>query len=146
MVQSLTSTKSSDAEEFRSNLMTDALALAGRTFIGGVFLISGIGKITAPVATIGFIASVGLPFPQLGLVIGIFVEIVVTVALLLGYRTRMMAGVLVAYCIATAVFFHNEWSNMDQLMHFWKNITMAGGLMEVIAFGAGRYSLDARRR
>jgi len=79
-------------------------------------------------------------------VIGIFVETVVTVALLLGYRTRIMAGVLTVYCVATAILFHNEWSNMDQLMHFWKNITMAGGLVEVIAFGAGRYSLDARRR
>jgi putative oxidoreductase len=144
MLQSLTSTKSSGVEELRSNLTADALALAGRIFIGGVFLISAVGKISAPVATIGFIASVGLPFPQLGLAIGIFVETVVTAALLLGYRTRIMAGVLAAYCIATALLFHNEWSNMDQLMHFWKNITMAGGLMEVIAFGAGRYSLDAR--
>jgi putative oxidoreductase len=125
--------------------MSDALALAGRIFISGVFLISGIGKITAPVATIGFIASVGLPFPQLGFAIGIVVETVVMVAFLLGYRTRLTAAILVAYCVAAAMFFHNAWSNIDQLMHFWKNMTVAGGLMQVIAFGAGRYSLDARR-
>ena len=68
------------------------------------------------------------------------------VALVLGYRTRMMATILVAYCLATAIFFHNGWSNVDQLIHFWKNMAMAGGLMQVIAFGAGHYSLDARTR
>jgi putative oxidoreductase len=145
MIDSLVSTTPA-VEKSRSDLMTDALVLAGRIFISGVFLISGIGKITAPVATIGFIASIGLPFPQLGLAIGIFVETFVTVALVLGYRTRMMATILVAYCLATAIFFHNGWSNVDQLIHFWKNMAMAGGLMQVIAFGAGHYSLDARTR
>jgi putative oxidoreductase len=146
MVEPPTSTIPAGARQYASVPMSDALALAGRIFISGVFLLSGIGKITAPVATIGFIASVGLPFPQLGLAIGIVVETVVTVAFLLGYRSRLMAAILVAYCFATAAFFHNAWSNVDQLMHFWKNMTMAGGLMQIIAFGAGRYSLDARRR
>jgi len=63
MLQSLTSAKSSDVEELRSNLMADVLALAGRIFIGGVFLISAIGKISAPVATIGLPPSV-YPFPS----------------------------------------------------------------------------------
>ncbi|WP_210243412.1 DoxX family protein [Mesorhizobium sp. B2-4-14] len=127
------------------NGMTDIAALIGRIFISGVFIISGIGKIGAPTATMAFISSVGLPFPQLGLTIGILVETVVTVAFLVGYRTRMMAAIIVVYCFATAIFFHNAWSDVNQLMHFWKNMTMAGGLMQVIAFGAGRYSLDAFR-
>jgi len=49
-----------------------------------------------------------------------------------------MAAIIVAYCFSTAIFFHNAWSDVNQLMHFWKNMTMAGGLMQVVAFGAGR--------
>lgn len=124
----------------------DLVALTGRIFISGVFIISGIGKIGAPATTMAFISSVGLPFPQLGLAIAILVETVVTVAFLLGYRTRAMAAIIVIYCFATAIFFHNAWSDMNQLMHFWKNMTMAGGLMQIIAFGAGRYSLDTLRK
>lgn len=134
---------SANAGRSESNGMPDIVALTGRIFISGVFIISGISKISAPTPTMAFISSVGLPFPQLGLAIAILVETIVTVAFLLGYRTRIMAAIIVAYCFATAIFFHNAWSDVNQLMHFWKNMTMAGGLMQIIAFGAGRYSLDA---
>ena len=146
MVQSLASNTAGSAALTRSHMAMDLLPLAGRMFISGVFFISGFRKITGPAATIGFIASVGMPFPQLGLVIAILVETVVIAALVLGYRTRIAATILVAYCFATAIFFHNHWSDTNQMMHFWKNMTMAGGLMQIIAFGGGRFSLDARRK
>jgi len=122
------------------------LQLSGRILISAIFLISGYGKITAPAATMGFISSVGLPFPQIGLAIGIFVETVITAAFLIGYRTQLAAGILVIYCLVTAVFFHNHWSDPMQFMHFWKNIAMMGGLLHVVAMGGGRFSLDGRQR
>ena len=124
MVQSLASNTAGSSALTRSHMAMDMLPLVARIFISGVFFISGFGKITAPAATIGFIASVGLPFPQLGLVTAILVETVVTAALVLGYRIRTAATIL----------------------HFWKNMAMAGGLMQIIAFGGGRFSLDARRK
>jgi putative oxidoreductase len=114
---------------------------AGRILISIIFLISGISKVTAPVA---YVASAGLPFPQLGLVIGIMVELVLAPALVLGYRTRWVAAVIAAYCVATAIFFHRGFADPNMLLHFFKNIAMAGVLLEIFAFGPGRFSLDAR--
>jgi putative oxidoreductase len=144
MAQSLASNPTGSA--VRAHIALDALPLVGRVFISGVFFISGFGKITGPAATMGFITSVGLPFPQLGLAIAILVETIVIGALVIGYRTRIAAAILVAYCFATAAFFHNHWSDMNMMIHFWKNMAMAGGLMQIIAFGGGRFSLDARRK
>lgn len=123
--------------------IASAVCLLGRILISVIFLISGTSKVTTPAATIAYIASVGLPFPQLGLVIGIAVELVVAPALVLGYRTSWMATVIAAYCVATAVFFHRNFADPNMLLHFFKNIAMADGLLRIVAFGAGRFSLDA---
>src|SRR3981081_4049260 len=119
-----------------------AVGLLGRLLISAIFLISGVEKVWAPAWTIACIASVGLPFAPLVLVIGIAVELVGGSALLLGYQSGSVAAVLVAYCVATAVFFHRDFKDQSQLMNFFKNIAMAGGLLQIIAFGAGSFSLD----
>ncbi|WP_267132140.1 DoxX family protein [Xanthomonas campestris] len=110
-----------------------------------LFLISGVGKVVAPEATIGYIASAGLPLPQLAFGTAVLVEILGGIALVLGFRTRWVAAVLALMCIATALGFHANFSDQNQLIHFLKNLTMAGGFMQIIVFGAGSYSLDARR-
>jgi hypothetical protein len=74
--------------------VASAVCLLGRILISVIFLISGISKVTTPAATIAYVASAGLPFPQLGLVIGIMVELVLAPALVLGYRTRWVAAVI----------------------------------------------------
>jgi putative oxidoreductase len=91
----------------------------------------------------GYIASVGLPLAPLGLVIGIAVELVCLPSLLLGFQTRLAASVLVAYCVATATLFHRDFRDPNQFMHFFKDIAIAGGPLQIIAFGAGSFSLDA---
>jgi putative oxidoreductase len=118
-------------------------SLLGRLLISAIFLISGIEKIRAPAWTINYIASAGLPFASLGLAIGIAVELVGGPALAVGYQTRLVAAVIVAYCVATAGFFHRDFRDQNQQMNFLKNIAIAGGLLQVIAFGGGSFSLDA---
>jgi putative oxidoreductase len=125
--------------------LTSVAPLVGRICLSAIFLISGSGKLAAPAATIGFISSMGLPFPQLSLGISVCVEILGGVALLVGYRVRVAAGVLAAFCVATAIFFHAHFADQNQFIHFLKNIAMTGGMLQVVAFGAGRYSVDARR-
>ncbi|MDB6105134.1 MAG: putative rane protein [Gammaproteobacteria bacterium] len=122
-----------------------AASLLGRLMISALFLVSGIGKITAPAATIGYIASAGLPLPQLGLAIAIAiaVELILVPALALGYRTRSVAPVIAAYSVATALFFHRGVADPNQFLHFLKNIAIAGGLLQIVGFGPGRFSLDA---
>jgi putative oxidoreductase len=132
--------------EAQAATRADILPLVARILMALLFVISGATKVAAPGATIAFIASTGLPFPSLGLPIALAVEFGASTALLLGYHTRLAAGAMGLFCLATAIIFHAHFGDPNQLMHFFKNITMAGGFLQVVAFGAGRYSLDARRR
>jgi len=66
-------------------------------------------------------------------------------ALLLGYRTRAVAAILFLFTLVTAALFHNHFADQNQFIHFFKNVAIAGGLLNVVAFGGGRFSLDARR-
>jgi putative oxidoreductase len=121
-------------------------ALIGRVLLSVIFILSGFSKLAAPAMMIGYIGSVGLPLPQVALALAIIVEIGGGLALIAGYRTRTVAAVLAAFSVFTALAFHNALADQNQFIHFFKNIAMAGGLLQVVAFGAGRFSLDARRR
>ncbi|MGV8921437.1 MAG: DoxX family protein [Pseudomonas sp.] len=122
-----------------------SLALGGRILISLIFLLSGFSKITAPAMMIGYIQSVGLPLPAVALGLAILVEVGGSIALILGYRTRLVATVMALFTVVTAFAFHHNLADQNQFIHFFKNIAMAGGLLQVMAFGAGRFSLDARR-
>ena len=125
--------------------VTTIVPAVGRAMISAIFILSGISKVAAPAMTIGYIKSVGLPLPSVAFVLSAFVEIVGGVLLLAGFRTRMVASVLFLFVLATAVFFHRNFADQNQFIHFFKNIAMAGGLLHVVAFGGGRVSFDGRR-
>ncbi len=128
-----------------SKPLTTVVPVVGRAMISAIFLLSGMSKLAAPAMTIGYIQSVGLPLPSVAFALSAFVEIVGGIALLLGFRTRAVAGVLALFSLATAVFFHNTLGDQNQFIHFFKNVAIAGGLLQIVAFGGGRISLDARR-
>jgi putative oxidoreductase len=125
---------------------TDYLPLVGRIFIGLPFLISGTGKIAAYAGTTAYIASVGLPFAPLGWLIAVILEVGGGLCVLLGFRLRAVAFCLAVFTLVTAAFFHRNFADQNQMIHFLKNVMIAGGLLQFSAFGAGMYSLDARRR
>lgn len=127
-----------------------ALALAGRLLIVAMFLPAGIAKLSGFQGTVGYIASVGLPFATLGAAVAVVVEIVGSLALLAGFGTRIAAAVLALFTIGASVFFHAFWAVpadqvMVQQLMFFKNIAIVGGLLSLVAHGAGGWSLDARR-
>lgn len=127
------------------------LALAARILMSVLFLIAGIGKISGFAGTAGYIASKGLPLPQLGVVIAIVVEVGGALALLAGFQTRWVALLMAVFTVITGLIFHNFWAlpaeqvGLNQIM-FMKNLSIAGGLLMMSAFGAGALSLDARRK
>jgi putative oxidoreductase len=121
------------------------LPVIGRVAIAAIFLLSGLNKLAAPATTIAYIQSAGLPFPPLAFGVSMAVEVLGGIALILGFRTRITATIMALFTLATALSFHTNFTDQNQFIHFWKNIAMAGGLLQVIAFGAGRYSLDSRR-
>jgi putative oxidoreductase len=119
------------------------LPLLGRVLIGAPFILSGLSKLMAHDATVGYIGSVGLPFPQLGWLIAMVVEMGGGTLLAIGYRTRAVAFVVALFALATALSFHRNFADQNQMIHFLKNIMVVGGLLQIVYFGAGPLSLDA---
>ena len=127
--------------------ISNAAALLGRILLALIFITSGFGKITGFEGTVGYIASKGLPLPQLGAIIAIIVEMGGGILLVIGYKARWAALALAIFTLAAAIFFHNYWTveaaeKMGQQINFWKNISMVGGMLMVFVHGPGRYSVD----
>jgi putative oxidoreductase len=127
------------------NTPSTTLAAAGRLMLAAIFLISGLGKLADPAGTQAYISAAGLPAPMLAYLAAVAVEVGGGLLLVLGYRTRIVALVIAGFSIVAALGFHRNFADMNQMIHFLKNIAMAGGLLQVAAFGAGSFSLDARR-
>ena len=125
--------------------VTRFFPLLGRLLIGLPLLMSGLGKLTTYAATTGYIGSVGLPLAPLGWAIAIACEVGGGLLLIAGFRARAVAFALAAFVLATAVFFHRNFADQNQMIHFLKNIMIIGGLLQIAHFGAGRFSLDARK-
>ena len=128
--------------------MTDTMTLLGRVLLSTIFLWSGWGKLMSAAATQAYFAKLGLPAPELAFAVAVAVELGGGLLLLTGLFTRASAAILALWCIATAVAAHSNFADRNMEIHFLKNVGLAGGMLYVIAFGAGSYSLDAivRRR
>jgi putative oxidoreductase len=124
---------------------TRYLPFVGRLLIGGIFMMSGAGKLGQQAGITAAIAHAGLPLPALGWLVALVVEIGFGLLLVLGWRIRPVALVLAAWCLVTAAFFHNNFADQNTMIHFLKNVMIAGGLLQIAHFGAGALSLDARR-
>ncbi|MGV2288129.1 DoxX family protein [Trinickia sp. YCB016] len=120
------------------------LPLLGRIMIGAPFVMSGLGKLGAYAATVGYIAAMGLPVPPLAFVVSVLIELGGGLLLLSGYRARFVSLAMAVFCVVTAIFFHHNFADQNQMIHFLKNVMMAGGLLQIAYFGAGAFSLDAR--
>jgi putative oxidoreductase len=129
-----------------SRMLVTVVPTFGRALIATIFLLSGISKLMAPAMTISYIQSVGLPLPIIAYGAAVLVEIVGGLALVVGFQTRLVALALAGFSVITAVAFHANLADQNQFIHFFKNIAMAGGLLQVLAFGAGPLSFDGRRR
>ncbi|NHZ40515.1 DoxX family protein [Massilia sp. CCM 8693] len=125
-----------------TNNNTSVIPVIGRVLLAAIFIFSAIGKIMAPAATIGYIEAMGLPLASVGLVVAIAVELVGGLMLAVGINTRAVALGLALFSIVTGLVFHHAIGDQNQLIHLLKNLSIAGGLLQVVAFGAGAYSLD----
>lgn len=119
--------------------------LIGRVLIAAIFVLSGLGKLSDPAGTIGYIEAAGLPLPKLAYGFAVAIEILGGLALVIGYRTRLVAALLAGFSVIAALGFHSQLSDQNQFIHLFKNVAMAGGLLQVVAFGAGSLSLDKGR-
>lgn len=118
-----------------------ATTLLGRAALASIFVLSGAGKLAAYAGTQQYMESVGVPGALLPLVI--LAELGGGLALVAGLLTRVSATGLALFSVIAAGLFHADFADQNQMIHFLKNIAMAGGLLVLAAHGAGRYSVDA---
>ena len=120
--------------------MIKILDLIGRVFISGIFLLSGFNKIVNYDGTVGWMESFNLP--GFLLIPAIILEIIAPILIIIGYKTKVAAGALSLFCLATAVIFHNNFSDQMQLIAFMKNFALAGGFLFLVVNGPKGYCLD----
>ena len=118
--------------------------LAGRVLLSALFLLSGVGKLGAYSGTAGYMASVGVPGSLLPVVIAL--EIGGALALIAGWQTRIVAFLLAGFTFLSGLIFHTHFADQIQMIMFWKNVSIAGGLLLLVAHGAGPLSFDGRSK
>ena len=123
--------------------MTGIIQLLGRVMMALIFILAGLGKIQDPVGTAGYMQSAGLPGILLWPTIAL--EVLVGLALAVGYKTRYVAFALAIFSVAAAVVFHRNFADEMQMIMFLKNIAIAGGLMLLAVGGSTAFSMDNKR-
>ena len=123
--------------------VTAAAALAGRLLLAAIFLHEAWSKLVGYSAALAYMQAFGVPGQLLPLAIA--VELGCGLLILCGYHTRAAALILAGFCLATAVLFHGKFGDRNQLLHFEKDLAIAGGLLVLFAHGAGAWTLDVLR-
>ncbi|VXD22258.1 DoxX family protein [Planktothrix paucivesiculata] len=118
------------------------IPLIGRTFLATIFIHAAINKIFDFAPTQTMMTEKGLPFA--GILLGgtIVFQILGGLSLVLGYKTRLGAWLLILFLIPTTVIFHNFWDVPAEKIDFLKNLSIMGGLLMITYFGAGPVSVD----
>jgi putative oxidoreductase len=121
----------------------------GRVFLALLFVVSGIGKITGYAGTAALMASKGLPMVEILLPLTIAVELGGGLMLAMGWKTRWAAAALFLFLIPTTLIFHQFWGIDPKLVqmqkvNFLKNVAIMGGMLMVLAMGAGAWSVDRK--
>ena len=116
--------------------------LAGRILLASIFLISGLMKIGSYAATAGYMDLTGVPGELLPVVIAF--EVLAAIALVVGWRTRFTALLLAGFTLLSGLVFHSNFADQMQMVMFLKNVAITGGLLLLVANGAGPLSLDRR--
>ena len=133
-------TSSAAAPLIRSDALSNLTEAAGRVLLAVLFLLSGIGKIGAYAATGAYMAAFGVPSALLPVVIA--TEIFGALAIILGWKARVAGFLLAGFCLLTATIFHHNLADQAQLIHFFKDLAIAGGMLLLMVNGAGPLSLD----
>lgn len=133
------------------NSLQTPFSLIGRVLIALLFIPAGFSKIAGFAGTAGYIASKGVPLPEVAAAIAIAVELGLGLLLLVGFQTRWAALGIALFTLVITFIFHAFWSVpaeqvMMQQQAFFKNIAVVGGLLTIAAWGAGAWSVDGQTK
>jgi putative oxidoreductase len=116
--------------------------LVARILMCGLFIWDGVLQLRNPDAAAAYFNSVHVPLPNSAVWPSIAIHLLGGLAILVGFKTRWAAAVLVLLCLGTAFGVHLPAGDLDNMTHFYKNLVMAGGFLYVVMFGAGAFSFD----
>ncbi len=114
----------------------------GRLLMSSIFIYEGIVLLRHPGRFTKYFASVHVPAPEAAVWIAIVIQLAGGLAILVGFKARWAAAVLALFCLGTAFGVHLPAGDTANMIHFYKNLVMAGGFLYVLAYGAGRLSID----
>ena len=117
-------------------------ALLGRLFLAMIFIQSGLSKMSDYAATQSYMDAMGVSAALLPLVIAL--EVVGGIAIVIGFKARLVALAMAGFSLLSALLFHTNFSDQTQTIMLMKNIAIAGGFLMIVAHGAGAYALDNR--
>jgi putative oxidoreductase len=118
------------------------LPVLARVLMSSLFIWDGVLQLSAPARTATYFASLNIPIPNVAVWVSIAIHLLGGLAILIGFKTRWAAAVLLLLCLGTAFGIHLPAGDMTNMINFYKNLVMAGGFLYVIAFGAGAVSVD----
>jgi putative oxidoreductase len=127
-----------------SQSISDGASLVGRLLLAALFLLEGWSKLRGYEAAAAYMQRYSVPGALLPLVI--VLELGGGLLLAIGWQTRLTALALAVFCLAAAVIFHGNLADRNQVLHFEKDLAIAGGLLVLFAFGPGRYSIEGMRQ
>jgi len=127
----------------------DELVLVARVLLMVLFIIFGWSKLTGFSGTIAYMATAGAPFPALSAVIAVVMELFVGLAIVVGFYTRPLAFLFALYTLGTALIGHHFWTmagaeRAANMINFYKNVSIMGGLLLLCVTGPGKYSIDRK--
>jgi putative oxidoreductase len=126
-----------------------AVVVLGRFLFALIFLMAGANHFNKQ--TIGYAASVGVPLAAITVPLSGVLAIAGGLSILLGYRAKLGAWLILFFLVPVSLMMHKFWTVTDpmmaqiQMILFMKNVSMLGGALLISQFGAGSFSLDARR-
>jgi putative oxidoreductase len=126
---------------------TSSLLLAGRILIALLFAVFGYMKLANAGATTAAFAQLGLPIPHLAVALALSIELGCAALLIVGWKTREAAWLLAAFTLAATLIAHRFWladaaQAFNETEHFYKNLSIVGGLVALAVAGPGCYSID----
>ncbi|MEI2734429.1 MAG: DoxX family protein [Rhodoblastus sp.] len=124
--------------------ISNAAALLGRIFMSAIFITAGYGKIGGYAGASAYMAKMGVPAALLPLVI--LTELGGGLLILVGFQTRIVAFLLAGFTLLAGLMFHYAVGDGPNMIHFWKNVAIAGGFLGMVAHGAGAWSIDGRMK
>ena len=128
----------------QNTTLENVVLLASRLLLAWIFVHEGVFLATNFTAASASMAKTGVP--PLALVATIGLQLVAGTAIAVGWQARLGAAALGLFCLATAALFHTNFANRNELLHFEKDLAIAGGMFVLMLRGAGRYSVQAFAR